>query len=149
VTSRFSSVAALSAVVVVVSVAPPALARTSAVANSLEIVSVNSVRGAHALQASKTNVVRATSDLAFRVALRNTTAHQRQHVTVTLFIRQGPMTNIWKRLTIDTFAPHQRKSVTFANLGQVAFAVREKMKITVRTDSKAHVSTYQLIFALG
>jgi hypothetical protein len=141
---RVSSVAALTAVVVV-GVAPAAFA----VNDALEIVSVSSVRGTHSLQARKTNVVVVTTDLAFKVAIRNPTTQQRRHVTVTLFIRQGQMTNIWKRVTIDRFLPRESKSVTFGNLGHVAFARRENLKVTVRTDSKTYVSIYPVIFALG
>jgi hypothetical protein len=147
---RFSSVAALSAVASVVGVAPAASAGTGAARTSLEIVvSSDAVRGTHSLQAGKTNVVVASTRLAFKVAIHNPTAHRRQHMTVTLFVKQRPMTNIWKRLTLDKFAPHQRRTVTFAKLGIVAFAREENLKVTVRTGSETYVLTYPVIFALG
>jgi CARDB len=99
------------------------------------------------------NIVTAGTDLAFAVTVEDTGDHQEVQIKVTLTIQQQPSPIVATK-TIDSINPGESKTVTFSDLGQVAFATKTTVKVDVQpvegeanTDNNS--SEYPVIFSLG
>jgi hypothetical protein len=104
------------------------------------------------LREDQENVVRAGTDLGFAVTVENTGDAQEVQVKVTLTIQQQP-SPIVATQTIDVIDPGQRKTVTFRDLGQVAFAVRTTVSVDVKpvpgeANPENNSKSYPVIFSL-
>jgi hypothetical protein len=99
------------------------------------------------------NIVTAGTDLAFAVTVEDTGDHQEVQIKVTLTIQQQPSPIVATK-TIDSINPGESKTVTFSDLGQVAFATKTTVKVDVQpvegeanTDNNS--AEYPVIFSLG
>jgi hypothetical protein len=96
------------------------------------------------------NVVTVHPNIAFKVTIRNEAAQRLLRVTLSITRAPTTLGSIVKSKTV-VFASNQTQSVRFGKLGQVAFAVRETLKVSV-ADPQTHelwVARYPVIFALG
>ena len=99
------------------------------------------------------NIVTAGTDLAFAVTIEDTGDNQEVQIKVTLTIQQQPSPIVATK-TIDVINPGESKTVTFSDLGQVAFATKTTVKVDVQpvegeanTDNNS--AEYPVIFSLG
>lgn len=99
------------------------------------------------------NIVTAGTDLAFAVTIEDTGDNQEVQIKVTLTIQQQPSPIVATK-TIDSINPGETKTVTFSDLGQVAFATKTTVKVDVQpvegeanTDNNS--AEYPVIFSLG
>jgi hypothetical protein len=99
------------------------------------------------------NIVTAGTDLAFAVTIEDTGDHQEVQIKITLTIEQQPSPIVATK-TIDSINPGETKTVTFSDLGQVAFATETTVKVDVQpvegeanTDNNS--AEYPVIFSLG
>lgn len=117
------------------------------------IVAVRALPAGDELSTDTENTVRASTDLAFEVAVENSGDFQEVSVSVTLTIQQSPEP-IVKREKIDLINPGETETVTFRNLGQVQFATRTQLKVDVQpvqgeTNVANNSEQYPVIFSLG
>jgi hypothetical protein len=99
------------------------------------------------------NIVTAGTDLAFAVTIEDTGDHQEVQIKVTLTIDQQPSPIVATK-TIDAINPGESKTVTFTDLGQVAFATRTTVKVDVQpvegeANADNNSAEYPVIFSLG
>jgi hypothetical protein len=99
------------------------------------------------------NIVTAGTDLAFAVTVEDTGDHQEVQIKVTLTIQQQPSPIVATK-TIDSINPGESKTVTFSNLGQVAFATKTTVKVDVQpvegeANADNNSAEYPVIFSLG
>jgi CARDB len=99
------------------------------------------------------NIVTAGTDLAFAVTIEDTGDHQEVQIKVTLTIDQQPSPIVATK-TIDSINPGESKTVTFTDLGQVAFATRTTVKVDVQpvegeANADNNSAEYPVIFSLG
>lgn len=99
------------------------------------------------------NIVTAGTDLAFAVTIEDTGDNQEVQIKVTLTIQQQPSPIVATK-TVDSINPGETKTVTFSDLGQVAFATKTTVKVDVQpvegeanTDNNS--AEYPVIFSLG
>lgn len=108
----------------------------------------SSPSGRGPLASQRLNTVTAPPNLSFRIALRN--GNPQRHVTVTLKIRRPVAGASIVRTKSLSLGPNQAVSLTFGNLGTMAYAQRETLKLTVADAQRREmwVRTYPVIFAL-
>ena len=99
------------------------------------------------------NIVTAGTDLAFAVTVEDTGDHQEVQIKVTLTIEQQPSPIVATK-TIDSINPGESKTVTFSDLGQVAFATKTTVKVDVQpvegeANADNNSASYPVIFSLG
>ncbi|HEU0304156.1 MAG TPA: CARDB domain-containing protein [Gaiellaceae bacterium] len=99
------------------------------------------------------NIVTAGTDLAFAVTVENTGDNQEVQIKVTLTIEQQPSPIVATK-TIDVINPGESKTVTFSDLGQVAFATQTTVKVDVQpvpdeANADNNSAEYPVIFSLG
>jgi hypothetical protein len=99
------------------------------------------------------NIVTAGTDLAFAVTIEDTGDNQEVQIKVTLTIEQQPSPIVATK-TIDSINPGESKTVTFSDLGQVAFATKTTVKVDVQpvegeANADNNSSEYPVIFSLG
>ncbi len=94
------------------------------------IESVKVVPGGETLSTTTENVIEATPDLAFAVAVANGGDSQEVDIEVTLTIQQSP-TPIVKKQKIDLINPGETKTVAFREFPSVDFSERRVMRIDV------------------
>ena len=99
------------------------------------------------------NIVTAGTDLAFAVTIEDTGDHQEVQIKVTLTIDQQPSPIVATK-TVDSINPGESKTVTFTDLGQVAFATRTTVKVDVQpvegeANADNNSAEYPVIFSLG
>jgi hypothetical protein len=113
-----------------------------------KVTSFPSSRGP--LVSQKLNTVTAPRDLSFRIVLRNGNL-QRHHLTVTLKIRRpASAASIVRTKSLSRLGSNQAASLTFGNLGNMAYAQRQTLKLTIADAQRREVwvRTYPVIFAL-
>ncbi|RDI75619.1 CARDB domain-containing protein [Gaiella occulta] len=98
-------------------------------------------------------VVKASTDLAFEVGVKNTGANQEVRVEVTLTIPKGS-TPIVKKQTIDLIDIGEVKTVTFRDIPEPPFGEKTTVKVDVTPVSgeqnKANnTAEYPVIFSIG
>jgi hypothetical protein len=99
------------------------------------------------------NIVTAGTDLAFAVTVEDTGDNQEVQIKVTLTIEQQPSPIVATK-TIDSINPGESKTVTFSDLGQVAFATKTTVKVDVEpvegeANADNNSASYPVIFSLG
>jgi CARDB len=99
------------------------------------------------------NIVTAGTDLAFAVTIENTGDNQEVQIKVTLTIEQQPSPIVATK-TIDSINPGETKTVTFSDLGQVAFATETTVKVDVQPvpdelNADNNSASFPVIFSLG
>jgi hypothetical protein len=94
------------------------------------IESVTVVPGGATLSTTTENVVEASTDLAFAVAVANSGDFQEVKIEVTLTIQQSP-TPIVKKQTIELINPDETKTVVFREFLAPDFSERQVMRIDV------------------
>jgi hypothetical protein len=99
------------------------------------------------------NIVTAGTDLAFAVTIEDTGDNQEVQIKVTLTIQQQPSPIVATK-TIDVINPGETKTVTFSDLGQVAFATKTTVKVDVQpvegeANADNNSAEYPVIFSLG
>jgi hypothetical protein len=117
------------------------------------IVSVVAQPGSQTLSTSTENTVRATTELAFDVTVKDTGDNQEVKIPVTLTIQQSP-NPIVQTKTIDLINAGEQKTVTFDHLGQVQFATKTTVKVDVQPvpgekNLSNNSADYPVIFSLG
>jgi len=117
------------------------------------IESVKVVPGGQQLSASTENIVEASSDLAFAVAVADSGDSQEVKIEVTLTIQQSP-TPIVKKQTIDIINPGETKTVVFRDFPSVDFSELRIMRIDVEPvpqekNTGNNTAEYPVIFSLG
>lgn len=117
------------------------------------IVETKALPSGVVLSTDTDNIVTAGTDLAFAVTIEDTGDNQEVQIKVTLTIEQQPSPIVATK-TIDVINPGETKTVTFSELGQVAFATETTVKVDVqpvdgeaRTDNNS--AEYPVIFSLG
>ena len=105
------------------------------------------------LQTDTDNIVTAGTDLAFAVTIEDTGDNQEVQIKVTLTIDQQPSPIVATK-TVDVINPGESKTVTFTDLGQVAFATRTTVKVDVQpvegeANADNNSAEYPVIFSLG
>jgi len=99
------------------------------------------------------NIVTAGTDLAFAVTIEDTGDSQEVQIKVTLTIEQQPSPIVATK-TIDSINPGESKTVTFSDLGQVAFATKTTVRVDVEpvegeANADNNSAQYPVIFSLG
>ncbi|MDQ1701573.1 MAG: hypothetical protein QOF57_825 [Frankiaceae bacterium] len=145
--------AAMAVFVLFVSVAArgatPVAARTDGQASTLSVGISSAPGGRGPLSRRHVNVVPVPPNLSFKVVVRNGAPQRRVKITLSIIGRPSSYAPIVKTRSI-TLALNQMAAVEFGNLGRIAFAQRETLKLAV-ADSQAHevwVATYPVIFSL-
>jgi hypothetical protein len=150
-TSRRRCRMAIAASVLVATAFSGVVARADGHASTLSVVTVTSAPGGRGpLSPRHVNVVPVHPDLSFKVVLLNGASQRRVKVTLTIAHRPSSFSPIVKTSTIALAAKHTA-SLEFGKLGQIAFAQRETLKLSV-VDSQTHevwVASYPVIFSLG
>jgi hypothetical protein len=95
------------------------------------IVYVKALPTGQTLSEDTENIIKATSDLGFEVAVKDSGESQEVHIEVTLTIQKSP-TPIVQTKTIDLINAGETKTVTFTNLGQVPFVQKTSVKVDVK-----------------
>lgn len=98
------------------------------------------------------NLVEATSDLAFRVAIQNSGDSQEVGIKVTITIQKSPEP-ITQTQTIQLINAGETKTVTFEDLGQPPFGPTTPVKITVEpvpgeSNTSNNTAEYPVVFTL-
>jgi hypothetical protein len=98
------------------------------------------------------NLVEATSDLAFRIAIQNSGDSQEVGIQVTLTIQKSPEP-ITQTKTIQLINAGETKTVTFEDLGQPPFGPTTPVKITVEpvpgeSNTSNNTAQYPVVFTL-
>ena len=117
------------------------------------VVSVQAVPAGITLSTDTENTVRATTDLAFEVAVQNSGDFTEVSVAVTLTIQQAPQP-IVKQGKIDIINPGETQTISFGQLGNVQFATRTQVKVDVQPvpgeeNTTNNSASYPVIFSLG
>ena len=117
------------------------------------IESVKVIPGGATLSTTTENVVEASTDLAFAVAVANSGDSQEVKIEVTLTIQQSP-TPIVKKQTIDLINPGETKTVAFREFPAVDFSERQVMRIDVdpvpgEKTAENNTAEYPVTFSLG
>jgi hypothetical protein len=117
------------------------------------LVSVKAQPGNQTLSSTSENTVRATTELAFAVTVKDTGENQEVKIPVTLTIQQSP-TPIVQHKTIDLINAGEEKTLVFGNLGQVQFATKTTVKVDIQpVPGEKNISNnsaeYPVIFSLG
>ena len=117
------------------------------------IESVKVVPGGQTLSTTTENVVEASTDLAFAVAVANSGDFQEVKIEVTLTIQQSP-TPIVKKQTIQIINPDETKTVVFREFPAVDFGERQVMRIDVdpvpgERTAENNTAEYPVSFSLG
>jgi hypothetical protein len=95
------------------------------------IVSTKALPTGQELSTETENIIKATSDLGFEVAVKDSGDSQEVHIEVTLTIQKSP-TPIVQTKTIDLINANEVKTVTFTDLGQVPFVQKTSVKVDVK-----------------
>lgn len=98
------------------------------------------------------NLVEATSDLAFRIAIQNSGDSQEVGIKVTLTIQKSPEP-ITQTKTIQLINAGETKTITFEDLGQPPFGPTTPVKITVEpvpgeSNTTNNTAQYPVVFTL-
>jgi hypothetical protein len=117
------------------------------------IESVKIVPGGTTLSTTTENVIEASTDLAFAVAVANSGDSQEVKIEVTLTIQQSP-TPIVKKQTIDLINPGETKTVAFRDFPSVDFSERRVMRIDVdpvpgEENTTNNTAEYPVTFSLA
>jgi hypothetical protein len=99
------------------------------------------------------NIVTAGTDLGFAVIVEDTGDNQEVQVKVTLTIDQQPAPIVATK-TIGSINAGEKKTVTFKNLGQVAFATKTTVRVDVQpvkgeANADNNSAEYPVIFSLA
>ena len=99
------------------------------------------------------NIVTAGTDLGFAVIVEDTGDNQEVQVKVTLTIDQQPAPIVATK-TIASINAGEKKTVTFNNLGQVAFATKTTVRVDVQpvkgeANADNNSAEYPVIFSLA
>jgi hypothetical protein len=116
------------------------------------IVSTKALPTGQELSTETENIIKATSDLGFEVAIKDSGESQEVHIEVTLTIQRSP-TPIVQSKTIDLINAGETKTVTFTNLGQVPFVQKTSVKVDVKPVPGEKTTTnnsaqYPVLFSL-
>ena len=116
------------------------------------IVSTKALPTGQELSTETENIIKATSDLGFEVAIKDSGESQEVHIEVTLTIQRSP-TPIVQTKTIDLINAGETKTVTFTNLGQVPFVQKTSVKVDVKPVPGEKTTTnnsaqYPVLFSL-
>lgn len=117
------------------------------------IVETKALPSGIVLSTDTDNIVTAGTDLAFAVTVEDTGDSQEVQIKVTLTIEQQPSPIVATK-TIDSINPGESKTVTFSDLGQVAFATETTVKVDVQpvegeANADNNSASYPVIFSLG
>jgi hypothetical protein len=98
------------------------------------------------------SLVKASTQLAFRVAVKNSGEVQEVRVPVTLTIQKSP-TSIVKRTVIEAINPGQTISVTFSNIGDVPIGPETSITVEVKpveneANAENNTFTYPVHFTI-
>lgn len=116
------------------------------------LVSTKAEPGGQTLSTTSENFVTANTNLGFTVTIEDSGDSQEVGIKITLTVQQNPA--IVKTLTIPVINPGQQKSVTFTNLGDVKFALKEQVNVDVapvpgETRIDNNKASYPVTFSLG
>jgi hypothetical protein len=128
-----------------------AVAQPDGTRNTLAVTRlISTPDGRGPLSRQHLNVVTVHPNLAFKVAIRNGGAPRQLKVTLNITRTPSTIGPIVRTKSV-AFASEQTRVATFGKLGQVAFAVRETLKLTVADPRTRElwVFRYPVIFALG
>ena len=117
------------------------------------IVETRALPSGVVLSTDTDNIVTAGTDLAFAVTIEDTGDAQEVQIKVTLTIEQQPSPIVATK-TIDSINPGESKTVTFSDLGQVAFATETTVKVDVQpvegeANADNNSASYPVIFSWG
>ena len=117
------------------------------------LVSVTALPDGKRLDPSAQNIVTASTDLAFRVAVQDSGGFQEFNVKVTLTIQKTPAP-IVKSRTIDIINAGETKTVTFTDLGALPYAQPTTVKVDVlpvpgEKKTTNNSAEYRVTFSLG
>jgi hypothetical protein len=130
---------------------PAGSATTRAAAtNSFTVVDVKALPDGHALAHGHVNTVVATTELAFRIAVRNESDVARRPI-VTLRINRGNVVApVVVTRALGPVGPHATRVITFSKLGNMAFAQKNNLIVRVSGHAaRTRFAVYRIIFALG
>jgi len=118
------------------------------------LVSVTALPDDKRLDPGSENIVTASTDLAFRVAVQDSGSFQEFSVKVTLTIQRSSGGPIVKSKTIDVINAGETKTVTFADLGAPPYGVPTTVKVDVQPVPGEKTVTnntaeYKVTFSLG
>jgi hypothetical protein len=116
------------------------------------IVSTKALPTGQQLSTETENIIKATSDLGFEVAIKDSGESQEVHIEVTLTIQKSP-SPIVQTKTIDLINAAETKTVTFTELGQVPFVQKTSVKVDVKPvpgekTTSNNSSQYPVLFSL-
>jgi hypothetical protein len=112
---------------------------------SIRALPITAQHGLVYLTPSRLNVVVATSDLGFRMRVRNNDTSPTSHVTVKVTIERHSLRPFVITKTIDAIGSHQLHIVTFSKIRRVPFAAKTSLRVTVVGGPS---KVYPVIFAL-
>jgi hypothetical protein len=118
------------------------------------LVSTTALPDDKRLDPNAQNIVTASTDLAFRVAVQNSGSFQEFNVKVVLTIARSTGGPIVKTRTIDVINAGETKNVTFTDLGAPPYGVPTTVKVDVlpvpgeKTTSN-NTAEYRVTFSLG
>jgi hypothetical protein len=118
--------------------------------NSFTVVDVKAQPDGRALTHGHINTVVATTELAFRIAVRNESDMPRRPI-VTLRINRGTLGDpVIVTRALGLVGQHKTKTITFSKLGNMAFAQKNNLIVRVSGHSaRTRFAVYRVIFALG
>jgi hypothetical protein len=121
-----------------------------AATNAFTVVDVKALPDGHALAHGQVNTVVATTQLAFRIAVRNESDVPRRPI-VTLRINRGTLGDaVIVTRALGLVGPHKTRTITFSKLGNMAFAQKNNVIVRVSGHSaRTRFAVYHVIFALG
>jgi len=148
---RLASVA-VAAGALIAGLALPAGSATTRVAatNSFTVVDVKALPDGHALTHGQVNTVVSTTELAFRIAVRNESDVPRRPI-VTLRINRGTLVDpVIVTRALGLIRPHTTRAISFSKLGNMAFAQKNNLIVRISGHSaRTRFAVYRVIFALG
>jgi hypothetical protein len=117
------------------------------------LVSVKALPQGITLSTSQATTVRASTDLAFQVAVQNQGCCREVQVPVTLTIAAQPKPIVLRK-TITIIEPQQTTTVTFTNIGQPPFGAKTDIKVVVapvpgEQTTTNNSATYPVFFSIG
>ena len=142
---------AIAVLTLVASASSGVVARAEVHASTLSVVSVTSApAGRGPLSRRHVNVVTVHPNLSFKIVLRNDASQRRVKVTFAIARRPSSFAPIIRTRTI-ALAAKQPASLEFGQLGRIAFAQRETLKLSVADPqtNEVWVANYPVIFSLG
>jgi hypothetical protein len=121
-----------------------------AAANAFTVVDVKALPDGHVLVHGHVNTVVATTELAFRIAVRNESDVTRRPI-VTLRINRGTVSDpVIVTRALGMVGPHTTRVITFSKLGNMAFAQNNNLIVRVSGHSaRTRFAVYRVIFSLG